>query len=73
MNSFESVGWSIWITVASLGGVVFCLYVLISQLRGQPKKGETISEIHGKVYRRLYVEILDQLLHMQEMKYGYMN
>lgn len=44
MNSFESVGWSIWITVASLGGVVFCLYVLFSQLKGQPKKGETISE-----------------------------
>lgn len=44
MNKFDSVGWSIWITVIALGGVVFCLYVLFSQLKGQPKKGETISE-----------------------------
>lgn len=44
MNEFFSVGWSIWITVISLGGVVFCLFVLISQLKGQPKKGEVISD-----------------------------
>lgn len=44
MNKFDSIGWSIWITVIALGGVVFCLYVLFSQLKGQPKKGETISE-----------------------------
>ncbi|AQS50992.1 cytochrome-c oxidase, cbb3-type subunit III [Paenalcaligenes hominis] len=44
MNEFFSVGWSIWITAIALGGVVFCLFVLISQLKGQPKKGEAISD-----------------------------
>ncbi|HJH23865.1 MAG TPA: cytochrome-c oxidase, cbb3-type subunit III [Paenalcaligenes hominis] len=44
MNEFFSVGWSIWITAIALGGVVFCLFVLISQLKGQPKKGEVISD-----------------------------
>lgn len=44
MNKFDSIGWSIWITVIALGGVAFCLYVLFSQLKGQPKKGEVINE-----------------------------
>lgn len=44
MNEFFSVGWSIWITAIALGGVVFCLFVLISQIKGQPKKGEVISD-----------------------------
>src|SRR5690606_18562926 len=44
MSDFFSVGWSIWITTIALGGVAFCLYVLFSQLKGQAKKGEAISD-----------------------------
>lgn len=44
MSDFTSVGWSIWITFIALGGVVFCLFVLFSQIKGQAKKGETIKE-----------------------------
>lgn len=44
MSDFFSVGWSIWITAASLGGVIFCLYVLFSQMKGQAKKGEVIED-----------------------------
>ena len=44
MSDFFSVGWSIWITAASLGGVIFCLYVLFSQMKGQAKKGEVIHD-----------------------------
>lgn len=44
MNKFDSIGWSIWITVIALAGVAFCLYVLFSQLKGQPKKGEVIND-----------------------------
>lgn len=44
MSDFFSVGWSIWITAASLGGVIFCLYVLLSQMKGQAKKGEVIHD-----------------------------
>lgn len=44
MSDFFNSGWSIWITVISLGGVIFCLYVLFSQMKGQAKKGEVIKE-----------------------------
>lgn len=44
MSDFFSVGWSIWITTIALGGVAFCLYVLFSQLKGQAKKGEAVSD-----------------------------
>ena len=44
MSDFFNSGWSIWITTISLGGVVFCLYVLFSQMKGQAKKGEVIHD-----------------------------
>lgn len=44
MSDFTSVGWSIWITVISLGGVAFCLFVLFSQMKGQAKKGDVIKD-----------------------------
>lgn len=44
MSDFTSVGWSIWIVTIALGGVAFCLFVLFSQMKGQAKKGEKISD-----------------------------
>lgn len=44
MSDFTSVGWSIWIVTIALGGVAFCLFVLFSQIKGQAKKGEKISD-----------------------------
>lgn len=44
MSDFTSIGWSIWIVTIALGGVVFCLFVLFSQIKGQAKKGETIHD-----------------------------
>lgn len=44
MSDFVSSGWSIYITVMSLAGVAFCLYVLFSQMKGQAKKGEAIKD-----------------------------
>ena len=44
MSDFTSVGWSIWIVAIALGGVAFCLFVLFSQIKGQAKKGETVSD-----------------------------
>lgn len=44
MSDFTSIGWSIWIVAIALGGVAFCLFVLFSQIKGQAKKGETISD-----------------------------
>lgn len=44
MSDFFSSGWSIWITTISVAGVVFCLFVLFSQMKGQAKKGEAIKD-----------------------------
>lgn len=50
-----------------------CFYAFSSGGSFEDSEGECISTIHGKVYRSLFVEILNQLLSRAEKKYGYMN
>ncbi|NLN68348.1 MAG: cytochrome-c oxidase, cbb3-type subunit III [Alcaligenaceae bacterium] len=48
MSDFVSIGWSYWISIIALGGVVFCLWLLFTQrswLGGAPKGEESTGHV----------------------------
>src|SRR5690625_1828771 len=50
MSDFVSSGWSIWITTIALLGIVFCLYMLISQRKSVTQDEASKEEFEKKVW-----------------------